>query len=308
MAAATMPLYALALGGCNLNAFTVNSTAPVLKAGAVALDRESDIAHARQAAPASLLTVETFLVSSPDNKYLLEILAQGYAQYPFAFLEDDLEMIGEDGEEALRRDLITRSTNFYDRAGVHALHLASLYHEGINAGMNGDLDALKKALAEFKEPESAPGLYWLGLSIASAINLNKDDMNRVADLPRAIALLEHVHQIAPGFFNHGAAMALGVVYASQGKAMGGDPDKAKAMFDEVISATGGKYLMARTLMARKYATVVQDRALFEKTLREVLDTPASVWPDQRLANELAHRRAVRYLSQVDDLILPPEQQ
>ena len=64
-----------ALPGCNLNAFTVNSTAPVLKAGSVALDRESDIQHARAAGPASLLTVETFLVSSPDNKNLLEILA-----------------------------------------------------------------------------------------------------------------------------------------------------------------------------------------------------------------------------------------
>ena len=51
---------------------------------------------------------------------------------------------------------------------------------------------------------------------------------------------------------------------------------------------------------------MQDRALFDKTLREVLDAPADIWPDQRLANELAKRRAARYLKQGDDLILPPE--
>jgi TRAP transporter T-component len=298
----------LPLAGCNLNAFTVNSTAPVLKAGSVALDRESDPQHARAAAAPSLLTVETFLVSSPDNKYLLEILAQGYAQYPFAFLEDDLEVLGEDGDEAQRQELITRATGFYDRAFLHALHLASLHDEGITKAVSGDTSGLEKELVKFTVAEDAPGLYWMAMGLASAINLNKDNMDRVADLPKAIALLERVHTIAPAYFNHGAAMALGVVYASQGKAMGGDPDKARKMFDEVISATGGRYLMAKTLFARKYATVMQDRALFEKTLKEVLDTPASVWPDQRLANELARRRAARYLSQIDDLILPAEPQ
>ena len=31
-------------------------------------------------------------------------------------------------------------------------------------------------------------------------------------------------------------------------------------------------------------------------LKQVLETPPSVWPEQRLANEVAHRRARRYLS------------
>jgi hypothetical protein len=33
----------------------------------------------------------------------------------------------------------------------------------------------------------------------------------------------------------------------------------------------------------------------------VLATPGDVWPEQRLANELAHRRAARYLAAADDL-------
>ena len=48
-------------------------------------------------------------------------------------------------------------------------------------------------------------------------------------------------------------------------------------------------------MARRYAVMVQDRELFRSTLVEVLQTPASIWPEQRLANEIAHRRARRYL-------------
>ena len=36
-------------------------------------------------------------------------------------------------------------------------------------------------------------------------------------------------------------------------------------------------------------------------LKQVLETPPSVWPEQRLANEVAHRRARRYLSHEKEL-------
>lgn len=297
-------LLGFSCGACNLNEFTVNTTAPVLKIGSVALDRESDIQFAKEAAPASLLTVASFLVASPENEDLLEILAKGYTQYTFGLLEPDLDALEENGDPEQVDALRLRCTTFYDRAYGFAVRLAALHDEQFPDEVKGDLASLKGVLQEkFKKAEDAPGLYWTGMALGSAINLNKDDIDRVADLPKAIALLERVHEIAPEYFNHGAALSLGVVYASRGKAMGGNPELAKQMFDEVIQATGGKYLMAKVLYARFYATAVQDRALFEKTLSEVNDTPADVWPDQRLANELAKRRAVTYLAQVDDLFL-----
>ena len=58
-------------------------------------------------------------------------------------------------------------------------------------------------------------------------------------------------------------------------------------------STEGKFLLAKVMMARRYAVMIQDRELFRSTLVEVLQTPASIWPEQRLANEIAHRRAHR---------------
>ena len=291
-----------------INRFTVNSTAPVLKLGSAAMDSESDLQLAREAAPASLKTVESFLVVSPENKDLLEVLAQGYSQFAFGFTEDELESLGDSGDAAKKQSLVVRATDYYDRGYGFAVRLAALEDKQIVEAIKGDLAGLDNVLkhGDFDDAEDSIGIYWAGLSMASAINLNKDDMNRVADLPKVIALLERAHQVGPNYFNHGPALALGVVYASQGKAMGGDPVRAKIMFDEVINATGGKYLMAKVLYARVYATVVQDRPLFEKTLKEVIDAPADIWPAQRLANELAKKRAVRYLAQAEDLFLPPE--
>ncbi|MSP59130.1 MAG: hypothetical protein EXR72_02115 [Myxococcales bacterium] len=292
---------AIFLGGCSdfLNKFTTDSTAPVLKIASRSMDAESDTTFAREAAPGSLKTVDGFLMASPENPDLLEIVSQGYTQYAFGFLEDDLEMLPE-GDSPQRQALIDRATGIYDRAHQFALRLVKLSDENFPKALQADTATLEQALTNLKPP-SAPGLFWAGLSMGSAINLHRDDMDRVADLPRAIALLERAHQLNADYFNHGAAMSLGVVYASQGKAVGGNPDKAKVYFDEVITATKGRYLMAQVLYARFYATVTQDRELFVKTLTTVLATPPSVWPEQRLANELAHRRAARYLKQVDDL-------
>ena len=296
--------------GCSgaINRFTVNSTAPVLKLGSAAMDSESDPQTAREAAPANLKTVESFLVVSPENKDLLEVLAQGYSQFAFGFIEDELESLGDGGDEKKKQALAHRATDYYDRAYAFGVRRAALEDKHIVEALKGDLSGLEHVLkhGDFDDEDDVIGIYWAGLSLGSAINLNKDDMGRVAELPKVIALLERAHDVGPNYFNHGPALGLGVVYGSQGKSMGGDPVRSKKMFEEVIGATDGKYLMAKVLYARVYATVVQDRPLFEKTLKEVLDTPADVWPAQRLANELAKKRAARYLAQAEDLFLPPE--
>jgi hypothetical protein len=291
------------VSGCQgaINRFTVNSTAPVLKLGSAAIDMEGDAVLAREAAPASLKTVETFAVITPENPYLLEVLANGFSQYTFGFLEDDLEAMGSQESEA-RTKLVDRCTYLYERSYGYAVRLAKLSDKKFEESLKGDTRTLEAELQRgFGGVEDAPGLYWAGLSLGSAINLHRDDMNRVADLPKAIALLERSHFLDPNYFHHGAALTLAVVYSSQGKAMGGDPDKAKKLFEEAIGGTDGKFLMAKVLFARFYATVTQDRPLFEKTLKEVLDAPIDIWPEQRLANTLAKRRAARYLAQAEDL-------
>ena len=44
-----------------------------------------------------------------------------------------------------------------------------------------------------------------------------------------------------------------------------------------------------------------NRKFFHDELKKVLETPPSVWPEQRLANEVAHRKARRYLSKEKEL-------
>jgi tetratricopeptide (TPR) repeat protein len=291
---------AIGLSGCDLKAFTVNTTAPVLKVAAESLPAESDVQLARDSAPASLKTVEGFLQSVPKNRDLLQILSQGYIEYTFGFLEDDLEAMPDDNKHAAERDaLAARATGLYDRAQAYGVRLIETEDKHFGEGFRKDV-ASAEAAAKKLDKDSTAGLLFTGLALASAINLNRNDLARVVELPKAIALIKRAHDLDPKFYNAGAAMTLGIIYCSQGKAIGGDPELGKKYFEEAINASEGKYLMPRVMYARFYAVIVQDRALFDKTLKDVIATPRDIWPAQRLPNELAKRRAARYLAHAED--------
>jgi hypothetical protein len=148
---------------------------------------------------------------------------------------------------------------------------------------------------------------WAAVGLASAINMNKDKMDFVAQLPTAKAMLLKVIELDqkdPPDDKMKQALphvAMGMLYGSVAKAMGGDPVKAAAEFKIASDVTGGKFLLAQVFFARKVAVQTQDRKLFHDTLVKVLSTPPSIWPEQRLAGEIAHRRARRYLKQEKEL-------
>ena len=288
------------LCGCNMNEFSVNLTAPVLHEASKAFAMENDLQFAREAAPGNLVTLAGFLYSSPNNRYLLETCAQGFAEYAFGFLEDDLDLLPDDDKhEAQRKVLTARATDLYDRALEFALRFIATDDKHFDAAFKKDVSSVE-AEAKKLDKDSVAGLMFGGMSLASSINLNRNDVGRVVDLPKAIAMIKRSYELDPKFDNAGAAMLLGVVYSSQGKAMGGNPELAKKYFDEAIAATGGKYLLIKVMMGRFYAVVIQDRPLFEQTMKDVLAAPNDIWPAQRLANEIAKRRARRYLDHVED--------
>jgi hypothetical protein len=88
-----------------------------------------------------------------------------------------------------------------------------------------------------------------------------------------------------------------MMHTAMSRALGGDPARAAAHFRRAAAVTRGRFLLVKVILARRYAVAVQDRALFHRALTEVLATDPAVWPAQRLANEIAHRRARRYLKQ-----------
>lgn len=299
--AATFGLVALLATGCNLQQFTADSTADLLKNGSVALDRESDLEFGRDALPASLKTIETFLVSSPQNEHLLLLLARGFNSYAFAFLERDLEAAQFDGSQAEVDALTRRTLLHYLRAreyGFRLLRRPALQ----NAALGGDEKTVVRELKDLSA-EDVPGLFWSAYAWASAINLSQNDPDMVAALPFIEKMMRRVIELDPGYFYSGADLFLGVYYASRPVMFGGNPDEAKLHFDAAMARHGQQNLLIPYLYGRFYGTQTQDRAFFNAMMKQVLDADVEKNPDLRLNNEVARDRARFWLEHADEILV-----
>ncbi len=298
-------LLCLTMAGCSLNKITADSTASALYEGKSVMEGQADVDFARDAFPASLLTMETFLASSPENEEFLELLAEGYFSYAFGFLEWDLEtaQLGDAEEEDLEK--------LASRARIHYLKSRSfgfrrLDNEDVKtAALANDLPALKKAFEDLDE-DDVPGLFWAAYAWGATINVSQSDSNMMASLGTVEAMLKKCAELDDTYYYSGVHLSLGVFYSLQPKALGGDPEKSKYHFDIAMKRSGDENLFAPYLTARFYASNVQDAALFKSLLTKIASTKVESYPHLRLNNEIARIRAKFWMENMDELIFEEE--
>ncbi|MEM6993469.1 MAG: TRAP transporter TatT component family protein [Myxococcota bacterium] len=291
----------LATSGCNLNRITANSTSGMLAYGSIAMDREADVEFARYAFPASLKTLETFLVNSPENENLLLLLARGYSSYAFAILEHDLDVAHHTGPDELVDSLERRAKIHYLRGreyGFRLLNRPALEE----AARNDDYETLDKELAALSEKD-APGLFWAAYGWSSAINLAKDDASMLTALGTIERLMARMVELDEDY-NGGAPLLFHGVYHSAKPAMfGGKPELSKEFFDRAMASHGDSNLLVPFLYARFYCPQVQDRALFDELMGKISAADLTAHPNMRLNNEVARQRAMYWTKHVDEIIL-----
>jgi hypothetical protein len=293
-----------AVTGCDIGKITVNTTSKVLTRGQVALQQESDYELARRAIPGTLKTVEAFWTVDPENPRLIRILTEGFCQYGTAFVEDEWE------EARLAKDLAAveyhneRSTKMFTRCLNYALLALG---ERWKRDLFGDEAAVTALLRREGGPSKRFPMMFAGLALGSLVNHNLSRMEMLGYLPTVEMILNHIIELdkrhPPANLAHAALpyVALGMLHTGRPPAMGGQPDKARGYFEEALKVTGGKFLLARSLMAFRVGLAKGDRKFFHDQLKQVLETDPAVWPEQRLANEVAHRKARRYLSNEKEL-------
>lgn len=295
--------FVASLASCDLAKVTVGTTSKVLERAQPGLKMESDYEMARQAIPGALKTVEGFWVVDPDNKRLIKILTEGYCQYGTAFVEDDWEVakLKKDIEAAEYHS--ARASNIFTRCLNYALKsLGPRWQKEIFAEAAVAQKLIKETGADKRTP-----MMWAGLALGSIINHNLTRIEMIGYLGTVQMIMERVVELdqknPPADKAHAALpyVALGMLHSARPPALGGDPAKAKEAFEKALAVTDNKFLLPRTLMAYRVGKQTNDKKFFHEQLKIVLETAPSVWPEQRLANEVAHRRARRYLSKEKEL-------
>ena len=286
------------LCSCDMTEFAANSTVGVMKKAAGAFESEPDPWLARRAATGNLKFAEGVLRSTPKNSDLLVLLAKNYNNYAFAFLLDDLENLNWGTDEFT--EISDRAIDFFTRARRYAVLRLALDFEDAETAVFAPGDRLEQILGEADPERHLPALYWLASSWGNIVSLQSDDPDVLADLPRVKRIMEWVRTHNGSYANGGPHLFFGVINTALPKQLGGNPEAAKKGFEDGMAVTSGNYLMGKALYGYYYFRAVDDRAGYVKILQEVLDTPASVMPEQRLANELAKVRAKRWLAEADD--------
>jgi hypothetical protein len=290
------------LPACNLNKLTANATSGMLEYGAIALDRESDLEFARGAFPASLKTLETFLISSPKNESLLLLLARGYNTDAFAVIEADLEKATLTGTSEQVDELTRRAKIHYMRGREYGFALLDA-PKLRKAAEADDIAALDAELAKIEKKQVA-GLFWATYGWLSTINLAKNDASALRGLRAVEHMLARVNALDPDY-NAGSPQLMHAVYlASRPAAFGGKPAEAKQAFDRVMASWGARNLLVPYLYARFYCPSVQDAQLFDELMRKVRTARVEDEPDLRLNNEVARARARFWTANKHRLILP----
>ena len=150
-----LALTILVLPACNLVKLTADSTADVLEVAAPAFNQESDVQLAREAAPGQLKTVEGFLLASPENKKMIKLLAQGYCEYAFGFLEDDIERHVMAGQTEAADPIVVRATGLYLRCMNYGLKLLGGDWE---KSIYGEMPAFEQKVKD-ADKDDVPGLF-----------------------------------------------------------------------------------------------------------------------------------------------------
>jgi predicted anti-sigma-YlaC factor YlaD len=288
------------LAGCSFRKMAVRKVGDALSSGGSTFSSDDDPELVRAAVPFSLKLMESLLAEVPDHQGLLLATASGFTQFGYAFVQLDAEEIESDNL-AKSRDMQARARRLYFRARDYGLRGLEAAHPGFGARLKEDP---KAAVTKMRKAD-VPRLYWTAAAWAAAVSLSKDNPDAVADLPKVEAMIDRALALDESW-DHGAIHGFLITF-EMGRATGeGDPAaRAKKHFDRAVELSQGKQAGPYVSHAEAVCVPAEDRAQFEKLLKQALAINPDADPPTRLVNLINQRRARWLLSRVDKLFLPP---
>lgn len=286
--------------GCDVTKFAANTTGSVFARASPALDAHWDVDIAGAALPSSIIQLEGLLRLSPDHEGMLLNVVRAYVSYAYGWVEDESERLAAAGDEETAAVQRERAILFYRRGAEFAKHYAELRLSGFEEAYGEGLGAFREWLEDLDDDDEAVDLWWVGYAWGQSINA-EHPTEAHPDRAFAIAMVRRSVAIDPSVYGASGSAFLAFV-ATQ--APGSTLESAERAWNTALARSERKNLLIQVVMARLYAVRRGDRDLYISLLREVLEAGDGD-PELRLSNQLAKRRADRYLREVDSLFPSP---
>jgi predicted anti-sigma-YlaC factor YlaD len=281
-----------ALAACSVKRTAVDIVGTAISGDGGTYASDDDPELIREAMPFGLKTFESLLEVSPEHEALLLSAARGYTAYAF-LLQGEADRL--DAADILRaRWHRVRARKHYLRGRDYALRGLAVSHPGF-------ADALRQnsaAALTATDGVDVSFLYWGGAAWAGALSAAKDDLDLLAELPLAAAMVGRVIELDEAY-EGGAAHEFFIAY--EGGRPGGDADNARAHYARALELSGGARASVHLALAEAVAIKQQDLTEFRSLIGAALAIDPDLRPELRLVNTIAQQRARWLESRIPDL-------
>lgn len=291
-------LLMVAAEGCSVQKMALNRVSDMMSEGGSSVQADDDPELIRDAAPFQLKLLEALLRENPHHRGLLLAASSGFAQYAYAFVQQDADE-AEDSDVARARALRERARKLYRRASGYGMRGLEEAHPGFAEALRRDPLSASALCVK----EDVPLLYWTAASWAGAVSLAKDDPESVADLPLAGAMAERALALDEAW-DAGSLHVFFIGYEMARPGAGGDAARrAREHFERAVTLSDGKSASPAVALAEAVAVRQQDRKGFEELLGRALAIDPDVEPRLRLQNLILQHRAKWLLARADQLFV-----
>ena len=246
-----------------------------------AILNQDDPETVRAGMPSYMLLMDSFVEGSPDDPAMLGAAANLYASYGAVFADDEV-----------RASRLTKRARDYALRGICATYVAACEWRDLSYD---DFVATLDGLTE----KHADAVYNYSFATLMFLRAHQSDMNSLAELPQAEALVKRYLEISGDAPKASAHTYLGIILTIFPPSLGGKPEEAREHFEKAIEMSGGKDLGAKVEFAKGYAKTLYERELHDQLVDEVLN--ASPYADGlTLTNVMAQEEALKLRAEADD--------
>jgi len=285
----------LALTACSPRKYAVKQLGGVLAGLGTSMSSDPDPELVREAIPLSLKLIETFLAESPKDAGLLLQANKGFAQYAYAFVLFDADVLDEKDKVAAQAARL-RASKLFLRAKDYGLRGLELKHPNFAA----QLKANPKTAARTLKAADVPFAYWTAVSWAAALASSRD-MFMLPQIPQFDALIDRALEL-DGDFDRGAIHTFLILYEMTSPTRTGDKAvRARQHFERAVELSQGKHASPYVAYAENVLVAAKDRPGFEAALKKAIAVDVNADPEWRIVNILAQRRARWLMARADRL-------